>query len=359
MIYSGFHSRILITLLIPFLIFIASRPAICDDALLKVYGGGLQLHDGTTTTIRMEKEAVKIYLHKNTYTVDATFEFYNNGRTLAAIVGFPKRGHGYAPGFRGPIDFIDFTTWINGVRTSVKERPGEVFLNSEKLSQTQIEDLRNGRMAGWLEETRWLVKRVTFKANAKTVTRVKYDAPYDPRLGDGIYIYGTGRSWNGTIGCARFIVKASPEMAFHSARFSEGGNPKTIKERPFRRINEFEYECILTDIKPRENELLEFAAFPRQEDWDGPDYRELRIERKHLEILSLRELKVLRNWIYATHGKIFSEPELDKHFRKQTWYKPSEKFQESDLSSLERENIAAITVYENELIEMIRRKKQK
>jgi hypothetical protein len=358
---TTFHKKFsaLIKLIIPLSFILTSQSAIGDEALLKVYGGGLQLHDGTSATIRMEKETVKIYLHEKTYTVDATFDFYNNGNTITVNVGFPKSGHGYvSPEFKGPVNFINFMTWVNGERVSVKERPGNVLLNGQKLNQSQIDNLRTGQLSGWLEETRWLVKQVTFKGKAKTNTRVKYDAPYDPRQGRGIYIYGTGRSWSGTIGSARFVVVASPKMAFHSGTFSEDGNPKTAQHDMFKRINEFEYQCVLTDIKPQENALLEFAAFPRENDWDGPDYRVLPIERKQLEILSLKELNLLRNWIYATHGKIFTDPELDKHFRKQTWYTPSTKYRESDLSKLDIDNIAAITTYETELQKMLRRKNE-
>lgn len=329
--------------------------ALGDDALLKVYGGVLHLSDGESTTIQMEAETVKIYLHKDTYTVDATFEFFNHGKTETVKVGFPKKGHGYAPQFRGPINFILFESWVNDEKTPVKEQIGEVWLNHQKLNKTQIKAMRNGKLSGWLEENRWLVKQVTFEGNAKTVTRVKYEAPYDSNLGEGIYIYGTGRSWVDNITKARFIINASPDVAFSGAVFSENDLPKTRRQYPWKRISEFEYEFILDNIKPKENEMLSFYYYPREE-WHVADFIEVPVERKHIESLTFWQLRVLRNWIYAKHGKIFTDPELNKYFIRQDWYKPSNDFKEADLSTLEKENIAAIASYEKELKTNLHRK---
>lgn len=325
--------------------------AFCDDALLQVYGGGLKLQDGESTNIKMEAETVKIILGKNDYTVDATFEFFNYGKTTIAQVGFPKSGYGYAPGFKGVANFNSFETWGNGRKTNVKEILGEVRFNHKKADKEKIDEIKKGHLSGWFEETRWLTKSVTFVANAKTITRVRYEASYDGRRDEkyGEYLYGTGRSWKETIGKANFIIKASPGVTLLWAKFTENGYYQNIRKYEFRRLGEYEYEYVLRDIEPKENENLKFLTSTTWEAWDGPDYSVKRVERERLELLSLWQLRILRNSIYAFHGKIFTDPKLDNYFRKYDWYKPRPDFKESDLNKIEKENIAAIAAYENEL----------
>ncbi len=339
------------------LIVLLSSPALCDDALLKVYGGGLKLYDGDSTPIRMESEAVRIELHKKTYTVDATFEFFNYGKTMNAQVGFPKSGYGYMPGFRGVINFNSFETWVDGDKVDVKEMPGEMTISRKKVDSAQMAQIRKGDLSGPLEETHWLVKNVTFKGNAKTLTRVKFTGPYGGRHEDkGEYLYGTGKSWKGTIGKARFIVKASPRVTLLDVAFTENGNEQNIRKFEFRRLGEYEYEYTLKDIEPKENENLKFLVTSNWEAWDGPAYSEKIVERSQLELLSSWQLKILRNTIYAYHGMIFKDPALDKYFRKYDWYKPRPDFKESGLNKIEKDNVTVILEYEKELKAALDRK---
>jgi hypothetical protein len=96
--------------------------SLADDALISVYGGAAQMRDGKETEISMISETVEINLGKDAYTVDATFEFFNFGKTIAATVGFPKIGD---PGKVGTLE--DFQTWVNGKMIGVEEMPGVVL----------------------------------------------------------------------------------------------------------------------------------------------------------------------------------------------------------------------------------------
>lgn len=330
--------------------------AFCDDALLKVYGGSVKMHNGDSTSIRMESEVVRIDLHEKTYTVDATFEFVNYGKTMTAQVGFPKSGYGYTPGFEGVMNFNSFETWVDGDKVDVKEMPGEMTINRKKVDAAQMAKIKTGDLSGPLEETHWLVKIVTFKGNAKTLTRVKYTGPYGGRHEDkGEYLYGTGKSWKGTIGKARFVVKASPTVTLLDVAFTENGYEQNIRQFEFKRLGEYEYEYTLKDIEPKESENLKFLVTSKWEAWEGPAYSEKVIGRAQLQLLSLWQLKILRNTIYAYHGMIFKDRALDKYFRKYDWYKPSSDFKESDLNKTEKDNVNAILNYEKELKEIIRK----
>lgn len=54
------------------------------------------------------------------------------------------------------------------------------------------------------------------------------------------------------------------------------------------------------------------------------------------------DLRVLRNEIYARHGRIFKDADLQKYFESQPWYKPNPDFKDDQLSEIEASNLAKI-----------------
>jgi len=54
------------------------------------------------------------------------------------------------------------------------------------------------------------------------------------------------------------------------------------------------------------------------------------------------DLRVLRNEIYARHGRIFKDAELQKYFESQAWYKPNPDFKDDQLNEIEAANLAKI-----------------
>lgn len=62
--------------------------------------------------------------------------------------------------------------------------------------------------------------------------------------------------------------------------------------------------------------------------------------------LSKWQLDVLRNEIYAAHGRSFDRSDLQHYFEGKTWYHPDSGFSEARLSSLEKRNAALIADYQ-------------
>jgi hypothetical protein len=54
------------------------------------------------------------------------------------------------------------------------------------------------------------------------------------------------------------------------------------------------------------------------------------------------DLRVLRNEVYARHGRIFKDKELQKYFESQAWYKPNADFKDDQLNEIETQNLAKI-----------------
>lgn len=70
---------------------------------------------------------------------------------------------------------------------------------------------------------------------------------------------------------------------------------------------------------------------------------------KELSGLSGEELRFARNEIYARHGRIFNNSDLDTHFQEKKWYKPAveaDAFEDSVLNKTELENLKAIKAAE-------------
>jgi len=80
-------------------------------------------------------------------------------------------------------------------------------------------------------------------------------------------------------------------------------------------------------------------------------YYDRLIEDYELKGRTLRELSLMRNWIYARAGNPFRKPWLDEFFRAQEWYKPAKTWDPSKLSAIDEWNATRIAVHDSEMID--------
>ena len=73
------------------------------------------------------------------------------------------------------------------------------------------------------------------------------------------------------------------------------------------------------------------------------------IPESMLQGLSLHELRLLRNEVYARHGRSFRAEWLQQYFFSQPWYTPDENFKDEDLSGSDKLNVETIVKYENKI----------
>ncbi|PYS40740.1 MAG: hypothetical protein DMF71_12715, partial [Acidobacteria bacterium] len=73
------------------------------------------------------------------------------------------------------------------------------------------------------------------------------------------------------------------------------------------------------------------------------------ISEAQLRGLSLHELRLLRNEVYARHGRIFKTMWIQQYFSFQPWYDQKEDFKDEDLSGPDKTNVETIVAYENQL----------
>jgi hypothetical protein len=73
------------------------------------------------------------------------------------------------------------------------------------------------------------------------------------------------------------------------------------------------------------------------------------ISEAMLRGLSLHELRLLRNEIYARHGRVFKTLWLQQYFGSQMWYDPNENFKDEEMTGPNKTNVETIVAYENKL----------
>lgn len=240
------------------LILFQSDPALGNDAPVILHSGGAQVMSGPMT-VKMESEVVQITLGKDSYKVDATFNFINTGEKVVIDVGFPKNGQGWIDDrFSHTIDFIKFETWVNREPVECIEQPSMARIEGGYTLPDLIKNIRQSKDIKKLNLTaidnRWMVKeKVEFPSNKITTTRVRYEAPYNPASpckGTMSYIYGTGNYWNGNIGTSTFIID--------STRIPKGDRPRDIyisdeRDRQKAKVTTPKagiIQCVIQDYKP-------------------------------------------------------------------------------------------------------------
>ncbi|MEN8119374.1 MAG: DUF3160 domain-containing protein [Bacteroidota bacterium] len=76
-----------------------------------------------------------------------------------------------------------------------------------------------------------------------------------------------------------------------------------------------------------------------------------KLSQSEIENKTISELWLMRNSIFAKHGRTFKTYELHAFFKKQSWYKPNEKFKQSDLSPRDLYNVDLLFKQESKLRE--------
>jgi hypothetical protein len=62
---------------------------------------------------------------------------------------------------------------------------------------------------------------------------------------------------------------------------------------------------------------------------------------------SKAELRVMRNEVYARHGRVFQSPELHDYFTRKPWYSQNPSYTDSLLSDVDKGNVRIIQESEN------------
>ena len=158
----------------------------------------------------------------------------------------------------------------------------------------------------------------------------------------------------GTHTNAEWTVLAAEVEAIHGKRFDD--DPwlqQYFDERYWYQPSERYNPKGLSTIELKNLELIDTIRRQQRKVAIAPGDMELFenkvINEAMLRGLSLHELRLLRNEIYARHGRVFKTLWLQQYFGGQAWYDPNEQFKDEELTGADKTNVETIVAYENKL----------
>ena len=158
----------------------------------------------------------------------------------------------------------------------------------------------------------------------------------------------------GTHTNAEWTVLAAEIEAIHGKRFDD--TPwlqQYLDERYWYRAADKYDPKGLSDIERKNLQLIDTIRKQQRRVALAPGDMELfenkLVTEAMLRGLSLHELRLLRNEIYARHGRIFKTLWIQQYFGGQMWYDPKEDFKDEDITGTDKTNIETIVALETRL----------
>ncbi len=159
---------------------------------------------------------------------------------------------------------------------------------------------------------------------------------------------------------AEWLVLRSEVEAIHGKRFAEPWLQQYFEERYWYKASDRYDPKQLTALEQQNLRTIATAQRRSRRVALAPGDMELFedkvISPQMLRGLSLHELRLLRNEVYARHGRQFQAPWLMQYFFSQPWYQPSDSFKDEDLSGPDKQNVETIVAYENKIHDELSRK---
>ena len=153
---------------------------------------------------------------------------------------------------------------------------------------------------------------------------------------------------------AEWKVLLAEIEAIHGKRFDdEPWLQQYFEERYWYSANDKYDAKKLTAIERKNLEILSGAQKRQRKvallPGDMQFFEDKAITEQMLHGLSLHELRLLRNEVYARHGRMFRADWLQQYFFFQPWYTPDENFKDDELSGNDKLNVETIVKYENKI----------
>lgn len=159
---------------------------------------------------------------------------------------------------------------------------------------------------------------------------------------------------------AEWLVLRSEIEAIHGKRFNEPWLQQYFDERYWYKAADNYDPKKLSAIELKNLNTIALAQKKSRRVALAPGDMELfedkLISPQMLNGLNLHELRLLRNEVYARHGRQFQAPWLSQYFYAQPWYQPNENFKDEDLSGKDKINVETIVAYENKIHDDLSRK---
>jgi YARHG domain-containing protein len=125
--------------------------------------------------------------------------------------------------------------------------------------------------------------------------------------------------------------------ARHGKKFAEPGIRDYFNWRDWYKVAKDQRAVKLNKIEQQNVDLL--SAFEaKQREKLSTDL----VSDESLGALFAEDIRILRNEIYARHGRIFKDKTLQQYFETQAWYHPNPDFKDEMLNEIETQNLAKL-----------------
>jgi hypothetical protein len=161
--------------------------------------------------------------------------------------------------------------------------------------------------------------------------------------------YHTGAEWR--------VLRAEVEAIYGKRFDDEPWLQKYFEERYWYAPNPQYDSKQLSDLERKNMETIAAAQKKQRNVAVSPGDMEIfqatPLREEMLKGLSLSELRLLRNEIFARRGRRFGAEWLQRYFDAQEWYEASKTGRQRELTEIEKENAETILRYENRLREAL------
>jgi hypothetical protein len=148
------------------------------------------------------------------------------------------------------------------------------------------------------------------------------------------------------------VLRAEVE-AIHGKRFGEPWLQQYFDERYWYKPSDKYDPRMLSPLEVKNLQTIELAQKKSRKLALAPGDMELfenkLISEQMLHGLSLNELRLLRNEVYARHGRQFQAPWLSQYFFSQPWYQPKDDFKDEEVTGPDKQNVETIVAYEKKI----------
>lgn len=307
------------------LLFVFSIVSIkANDAFLGSRGGNV-FPIIRNESIRMVKEEIKVVMEKDSCRVYCKFWFKNLGtKTENVFMGFPDYFEDIS---QGSNPLRGFTCAVNGTNTEFDKR----------TQTTEVDNIPNLK-----RYEKWFCWNVNFKPGETVLVENNYNGDLGGSA-DGTcsfsYLIGTAQTWSSTIANGKVIFDYSniASKAFVDTTFySDRTLPKGLERNIYNDSTVFSYSNYL----PQWNETLKvnllcFWKCPYGEVQKGLTVYPFQNNRFKSQDFSKQMLRLMRNEVFARHGYVFKDIDLQNYFAAMSWYKPDRTFNPNQLNEFE------------------------
>jgi hypothetical protein len=200
---------------------------------------------------------------------------------------------------------------------------------------------------------KWYTWNVSFEPGATVLVENTYYGDWGGRVDltyNFEYLIGTAQTWLGTIGNGRVVfdyTNLASSLFLGTTYYSDNTLPEGLTRKIFPDSTVFSYENYLPDweevLSVRFLWISNSGLYEGNWDFEANPY----LSRQDFDFnFPKAKLRLMRNEIFARHGYIFKDQDLQAYFAGKSWYRKDETFDFNELGRMEQYLVQYLKVLE-------------